>query len=47
MNKELEDYLTALRMVAQCCERPFGKDARMAKRIALAALAKWGRKPAP
>lgn len=39
----METYIDALRKVAAACEKPFGKDARSARRIATEALRKWGR----
>lgn len=40
---EMETYVDALRKIADACARPFGKDARSARRIAAEALRKWGR----
>lgn len=40
---ETADYVEALRKIAEACSKPFGKDARTARRIATDALRKWGR----
>ncbi len=40
--REVADYREALREICAVCAKPFGKDARRARRIALEALAKWG-----
>ena len=39
---ELADYREALREICDACAKPFGKDARAARRIAQSVLAKWG-----
>lgn len=43
MKTEIESYIDALRRIADACARPFGKDARTAKRIANEVLEKWER----
>ncbi len=40
---EMETYIEALRKIAEACAKPFGKDARSARRIATEALRQWGR----
>ena len=40
--RELADYREALREICAVCAKPFGKDARAARRIASNILAKWG-----
>ena len=40
--RELADYREAMREICAVCAKPFGKDARAARRIACEALAKWG-----
>lgn len=40
--RELADYREALREIVRVCAKPFGKDARQARRIARDTLAKWG-----
>ncbi len=40
--RELADYREALREIVRACAKPFGKDARAARRIASNILAKWG-----
>lgn len=40
---ETAEYVEALRKIADACSKPFGKDARTARRIAVEALRKWGR----
>lgn len=41
--REMETYIEALRRIAEACAKPFGKDARAAKRIATESLRTWGR----
>lgn len=40
---EMETYIEALRKIAEACAKPFGKDARTARRLATEALRQWGR----
>ena len=40
--RELAAYREALREICTVCAKPFGKDARAARRIARNVLAKWG-----
>lgn len=42
-SNETADYIEALRKILDACAKPFGKDARRAKRIATEVLDKWGR----
>lgn len=41
---EADYFANALREIAAACARPFGKDARRARRIAVDALTTYGRR---